>query len=84
MGNKQSQTPVLVSQDHIHNLINANSENNIHTAGAVETLALVAVIILVVVGLYFIYRLITNYERMRGQLQLDSVVSLSGIRNGSA
>lgn len=83
MGNEQSAAQTQLNSDRIMNLINTSAQQSQHaekSASALETLALVAVIIVIAVGLYLVYRLITKFERMRGQAQLDSVIALGGLK----
>lgn len=83
MGNEQSTAQSQLNSERIVNLINTSAQQTQHaekSASALETLALVAVIIVIAIGLYVTYKLIATYERMRGQARIDSAVALSNIR----
>ena len=80
MGTQESK-PTLITHDHVVNLINAQtngqSEANRHAekaALALETIVYTAVVLMVAAGLYLTYKLIRNYERMRGRIKITENV----------
>ena len=81
MGNEQAKPGV---HEQIVNLINASSsKTNEHadrSASALEVLACIAIAAVIVAVLYFAYKLLSSYERMRAQTRIDRAMSLNNVR----
>ena len=83
MGATESKPTRQVSHEQIVNLINTNSETNVHaekSATALMIIAYIAILLVIATGLYFTNRLISSYERMRGQARIDNAIGLRSVR----
>ena len=80
MGAQESKPVTQVTHEQILNLINTNEKSNVHaetSAKAQLIVAYIAIFVVIATGLYFVYRLITKYERMRGEARIEG---LHGVR----